>query len=115
MVVDFTLKTFFSNQTIVAKTLSSDMPGNMKHSGLSKRKDILKLKIASIITLTRSLMLSSACRVHKVQGLSLNSTVISFNLENLFSQGQMYVALSRVTDIKILPQFLELVLNKTSN
>ena len=48
-------------------------------------------------------MLSWACRIHKVQGLGLNSTVISFNLENLFSQGQMYVALSRVTDIKILP------------
>ena len=31
----------FSNQTIVAKPLSSDMPGNMKHSVLSKRKDIL--------------------------------------------------------------------------
>ena len=31
---------FFSNQTIVAKPLPSDMPGNMKHSVLSKRKDI---------------------------------------------------------------------------
>ena len=50
-------------------------------------------------------MLSWACRVHKVQGLSLNSAAISFNLEkqNLFSQGRMNVALSRVTDIKILP------------
>ena len=27
-------------------------------------------------------MLSWACRVHKVQGLSLNSASISFNLEN---------------------------------
>ena len=32
---------FFSNQTIVAKPLPSDMPENMKHSVLSKRKDIL--------------------------------------------------------------------------
>ena len=50
-------------------------------------------------------MLSWGWRVHKVQGLSLNSAAISFNLEkqNLFSQGRMYVALSRVTDIKILP------------
>ena len=39
-----------------------------------------------------------------MQGLSLNSAVISFDLENekLFNQGQMYVAVSRVTDIKNL-------------
>lgn len=44
-------------------------------------------------------MLSWACTVHEVQGLSLNSTVISFDLEKqkLFNQGQIYVALSRVT------------------
>ena len=49
--------------------------------------------------------------------LSLNSTVISFNLEkqNSLSQGQMYAALGRVTDIKLLPQFLELALTHTSN
>ena len=40
----------------------------------------------------------------KVQGLSLNSAVINFDLEKqkLFTQGQMYVALSRITDIKNL-------------
>ena len=44
-------------------------------------------------------MLSWACTIHEVQGLSLNSTVISFDLEKqkLFNQGQIYVALSRVT------------------
>ena len=49
-------------------------------------------------------MLSWACTVHKVQGLSLNLTVFSFDLEKqkLFNQGQIYVALSRVTDIKNL-------------
>ena len=49
-------------------------------------------------------MLSWVCIVHKVEGLSLNSVVISFNLEkqNWYSQGRMYVALSRVT-IKLLP------------
>ena len=84
--------------------MSSDMPGNMKHSVLSKRKYILKLKITSEITLIQSFMLSWACIVHKVQGLSLNSAVISFNLEkqNWYSQGRIYVALSRVT-IKLLP------------
>ena len=40
---------FISNQTIDAKPLSSDMPGNMKHLVFSKRKDILKLKIISLI------------------------------------------------------------------
>ena len=94
------------------------MPENMKHSVLSKQKDILKLKITSKIILTQPLMLSWVCRVHKVQGLSLNSAVISFNLEkqNSFSQGRMYVALSCVTHvISNYYQFLELVLTNTSN
>ena len=49
-------------------------------------------------------MLSWACTVPKVQGLSLNSAVISFDLvkQKSFNQGQMYVALCRVTDIKNL-------------
>ena len=46
-------------------------------------------------------MLSWACTVHKVQGLSLTSAVVSFDLEKQrsFYEGQMYVALSRVTSI----------------
>ena len=55
------------------------MPGNRKHLVLSKQKDILKLKITSIIILTQPLMLPWAWRVHKVEGLSLNSAAISFN------------------------------------
>ena len=49
-------------------------------------------------------MLSWTCTVHEVQGLSLNLTVFSFDLEKqkLFNQGQIYVALSCVTDIKNL-------------
>ena len=45
------------------------------------------------------LMLAWGCAVHKVQGLTLEEVVISFDLvkqENL-NYGQMYVALSRVT------------------
>ena len=47
------------------------------------------------------LMLSWACTVHKVQGLSLSKAVISFDLlrQKSFNSGQMYVALSRVTSI----------------
>ena len=55
------------------------MPGNRKHLVLSKQKDILKLKITSIIILTQPLMLPWAWRVDKVEGLSLNSAAISFN------------------------------------
>ena len=47
------------------------------------------------------LMLSRACTVHKVQGLSLEKAVISFDLlkQRSFNYGQMYVALSRVTSL----------------
>jgi len=47
------------------------------------------------------LMLSWACTCHKVQGLGLPSAVISFDLlrQRQFNFGQMYVALSRVTNI----------------
>ena len=47
------------------------------------------------------LVLSWACTVHKVQGFSLTSEVVSFDLEKqkLFNEGQMYVSLSRVTSI----------------
>ena len=42
-------------------------------------------------------VLSWACTVHKVQGLSLTSAVVSFDLEKQrsFNEGQMFVALSR--------------------
>ena len=46
------------------------------------------------------LALSWACTIHKVQGLSLEQGVVSFDLkrQNLFGPGQMYTALSRVTN-----------------
>lgn len=47
-------------------------------------------------------MLSWACTVHKVQGLSIQQAVISFDLikQRSFNPGQMYVALSRLTSLK---------------
>ena len=46
--------------------------------------------------------LAWACTVHKVQGLTLQSVVISFNLnkQRSFNYGQAYVALSRSTSLQ---------------
>ena len=43
--------------------------------------------------------MSWACTIHKVQGLSLQEAVVSFDLERqkIFKAGQMCVALSRVS------------------
>ena len=48
------------------------------------------------------LTLAWACTVHKVQGLTLNDVVFSFNLlrQKSFNYGQIYVALSRATSLK---------------
>ena len=45
--------------------------------------------------------LAWACTVHKVQGLTLQNVVISFNLnrQRSFNYGQVYVALSRATSL----------------
>lgn len=58
----------------------------------------------SLNSITRTqfpLMLSYGCTIHKVQGLTLNSAVISFDLvkQKCFNPGQMYVAMSRVKSI----------------
>lgn len=46
--------------------------------------------------------LAWACTVHKVQGLTLNEIVVSFDLnrQNHFNYGQIYVALSRARSLQ---------------
>ena len=46
--------------------------------------------------------LAWACTIHKVQGLTLENIVISFNLikQRAFNYGQIYVALSRSTSLQ---------------
>ena len=48
------------------------------------------------------LVLSWSCTVHKVQGLSLSDGVISYELQRQkdFNQGQMYVAMSRISKLE---------------
>ena len=50
------------------------------------------------------LRMSWACTMHKVQGLSLQEAVVRFELEiqKIFKSSQIYVALSRVTNIQSL-------------
>lgn len=71
--------------------------------GEAKIKLRSKKEASPVIIRTQfPLMLSWACTVHKVQGLSLTEAVISFNLQKQrsFKNGQMYVALSRVTSLQ---------------
>ena len=59
-------------------------------------------KFIAIKRIQFSLRLSWVCTIHKVQGLSLQEAVVSFDFvrQKIFKPGQMYVQLSRVTNIQ---------------
>ena len=63
--------------------------------------DLEQVKILSLLLTEVSLMLAWGCAVPKVQGLTLEKVVISFDLvkQRSFNYGQVYVALSRVTSL----------------
>ena len=64
---------------------------------------IKKNKLQPSIKRTQfSLVLSWSCTIHKVQGLSLSDGVISYELQRQksFNQGQMYVAMSRISKLE---------------
>ena len=93
----------FDDQNVGLATMQSDIIGRQQHLvPIQKCEVSFPIKNnkpnPSIKRTQFPLVLSWACTVHKVQGLSLKEGVISFDLQRQksFNQGQMYVALSRI-------------------
>ena len=91
------------------EAMRSDVTARQYHLvPIKKREELFGLRKKSqqpsVKKTQFSLTLSSACTVHKVQGLSLTEGVASFDLasQKSFNQGQMYVTLSRITSINEL-------------
>ena len=94
----------FQDPLIGRNAMLSDHPAQQNCIVPSQKSDpdipIWKGSISPIIKRTQfPLMLSWACTIHKVQGLSLEEGVVNFDLQKqrTFGQGQIYTTLSRVS------------------
>ena len=87
------------NYYIIARN-NKDVPIKAEKASIYLSK--FRIKSPAIYLSQFPLMLSWACTVHNVQGLSLNSGITTFDLERniSFIQAQMHVALRRVRDMK---------------
>ena len=99
----------FNDASAGLLAMRSDATAQLQHWVPVKKREALfglrKNKCQPSVKRTQfPLTLSWACTVHKVQGLSLTEGVVSFDLESQksFNQGQMYVALSRISSINKL-------------
>ena len=99
----------FNDDIVGLEAMRSDVTARQYHwVPIKKREALFGLRKnrqqPSVKRTQFPLTLSWACTVHKVQGLSLTEGVVSLYLESQksFNQEQMYVALSRITNINEL-------------
>ena len=95
----------FQDQKAGLKAMSNDIFGKSKRWIPLERNEstfTLKRKAGVIHPTQFPVTLSHACMIHKVQSISRHDVVISFDLnkQKSFLPGQIYVALSRLTNLQ---------------
>ena len=97
----------FNDQNAGQQAIQSEILARQRHWVSIQKYDatfpIKKYKLQPSIKKTQfPLVLPWSCTVHKNQGLSLSDGVISYELQRhkSFNQGQMYVAISRISKLE---------------